>query len=208
MRDRLIEIFDREFIESQEAVGNHIIGHFRDLADPDRFVWLRGFAGMGERASALSAVYGGPAWKTHRESANATMIDSDNVLLLRPARPNSGFDMRNRPRPTTTKPPEANLEATICSLDRPADEEFLAAFEDEIAPRLRAAKTPVMASFVTEDAGNNFPALPVRTSEHIFVWFTKATGPVGGFPAAIAARLLKAPEVLRLAPTTRSRLRA
>jgi hypothetical protein len=37
-RDVLIELFDREFIESQEAVGMRIIGQFRDLDNPDRFV--------------------------------------------------------------------------------------------------------------------------------------------------------------------------
>jgi hypothetical protein len=36
-----------------------------------------------------------PVWKAHREVANATMIDSDNALLLRPARPGSGFRVKN-----------------------------------------------------------------------------------------------------------------
>ena len=42
-RDTLIALFEREFVESQEAVGIELIGTFRDLDDPDRFVWLRGF---------------------------------------------------------------------------------------------------------------------------------------------------------------------
>ena len=42
-RDTLIALFDREFVESQEALGMQVIGPFRDLDDPDRFVWLRGF---------------------------------------------------------------------------------------------------------------------------------------------------------------------
>ena len=32
--------------------------------------------------ASLGGVYGGPIWKMHREAANATMIDSDNVLLF------------------------------------------------------------------------------------------------------------------------------
>ena len=43
-RDVLIGLFDREFVESQEAAGMAIVGQFRDLDDPDRFVWIRGFA--------------------------------------------------------------------------------------------------------------------------------------------------------------------
>lgn len=40
-RDTLIELFDREFVETQEALGINVIGQFRDLDGPDRFVWLR-----------------------------------------------------------------------------------------------------------------------------------------------------------------------
>src|SRR5712691_3163354 len=84
-RDVLIELFDREFVETQEALGMKVIGQFRDLDNPNRFVWLRGFRDMPSRAQALKDFYGGPVWKAHREAANATMIDSNNVLLLHPA---------------------------------------------------------------------------------------------------------------------------
>src|SRR5437764_7431453 len=97
-RDVLIDLFDREFVESQEELGMKIIGQFRDVDNPNRFVWLRGFRDMPSRAQALEDFYGGPVWKTHREAANATMIDSDNVLLLRPASPASGFSLENRER--------------------------------------------------------------------------------------------------------------
>src|SRR4051794_22255305 len=97
-RDVLIELFEREFVESQEARGMTLVGQFRDLDNPDRFVWLRGFPDMAARAQALMEFYGGPIWKAHREAANATMIDSDNVLLLRPARPTSGFSMEKMDR--------------------------------------------------------------------------------------------------------------
>src|SRR3984893_15148237 len=90
-RDVLIDLFDREFVESQEALGMKLIGQFRDVDDPDRFVWLRGFRDMATRAAGLKAFYGGPVWKGHREPANDTMLDSDNVWLLHPAQPGSGF---------------------------------------------------------------------------------------------------------------------
>src|SRR5213596_2430523 len=49
-RDVLIDLFDREFIEPQETLGMNILGQLRDLDDPDRFVWLRGFRDMASRA--------------------------------------------------------------------------------------------------------------------------------------------------------------
>ncbi|MGW5696152.1 NIPSNAP family protein, partial [Streptomyces asiaticus] len=54
-RDELIELFDREFIETQEETGMLVLGQFRDLDEPDRFVWLRGFEDMAVRHDALTA---------------------------------------------------------------------------------------------------------------------------------------------------------
>ncbi|MGO4424737.1 NIPSNAP family protein, partial [Streptomyces sp. MCAF7] len=59
-RDELIELFDREFVETQEETGMVVLGQFRDLDDPNRFVWLRGFPDMTVRHRALTAFYGGP----------------------------------------------------------------------------------------------------------------------------------------------------
>ena len=55
-RDVLIELFDREFVETQELLGMYVIGQFRELDDPNRFVWLRGFRNMSERAEGLKAL--------------------------------------------------------------------------------------------------------------------------------------------------------
>src|SRR5512141_2772883 len=99
-RDELIELFEREFIESQEAVGIQVLGQFYDLEDSNQFVWLRGFNDMDARRASLNAFYGGPVWKMHRDAANGTMIDSDNVLLLRLVHPTSGFTFKNGKRPT------------------------------------------------------------------------------------------------------------
>src|SRR6267378_2460240 len=130
-RDALIDLFDREFVESQEALGIKVIGQFRDLGNPDRFVWLRGFRDMPSRAQALKDFYGGPVWKAHREAANDTLIDSDNVLLLHPAAPTSGFFLESK-----TRPPEGSNEirtelivATIYYFNAPVDPGFVEFFE-------------------------------------------------------------------------------
>src|SRR4051812_3912762 len=59
-RDELVALFEREFVETQEAAGIRLLGSFHDLDAPDRFVWLRGFPDMAARADALGAFYGGP----------------------------------------------------------------------------------------------------------------------------------------------------
>src|SRR5438105_4735534 len=125
-RHVLIELFDREFIEPQEALGIKIIGQFRDVEKRNRFVWLRGFSDMASRAQALQDFYGGPVWKAHREAANATMVDSDNVLLLRPALTGSGFSLENKERSQvgSNAARKELIVATIYYFDAPASANF------------------------------------------------------------------------------------
>jgi NIPSNAP len=135
-RDVLIELFDREFIEPQEALEIKVIGQFRDSDRPDRFVWLRGFPDMTSRAKTLSDFYGGPVWKKHRDAANATMIDSDDVLLLRPALRTSGFSLENMKRPPvgSDEVPTSLIVATIYYFEHPVPSDFINFFEHTLKP--------------------------------------------------------------------------
>jgi hypothetical protein len=224
-RDVLIELFDREFVESQEALGIKVIGQFRDLDCPDRFVWVRGFRDMNTRAKALSDFYGGPVWKTHREAANATMIDSDNVLLLRPALPTSGFSLENVKRPPLgfDEVPTNLIVATVYYFERSVPSDFINFFEYTLKPVAASLGATISAYFVTENSENTFPALPVRDGENVFVWFSTFQDLVAyeNYEAALSQSerwrdevsvaltryLDRAPEVLRLSPTARSQLR-
>lgn len=223
-RDVLIDLFDREFVESQEALGMKVIGQFRDLDNPNRFVWLRGFRDMPSRAQALKDFYGGPVWKAHREAANATMIDSDNVLLLHPAMPTSGFSFGNRERPRMGSN-ESRCElivATIYYFNAPVDAGFVQFFEKTVKPAVIGSGATVLAFLVTEHSENTFPALPVREGENVFCWFARFNDPaayerhiaaLAQFPRwrdeiskELARRLKREPEILKLSPTTRSLL--
>ena len=214
-RDELIALFEREFIESQDAVGAHILGLFRDLDDPDRFVWLRGFPSMDARAEALKAFYSGPVWKAHRNAANATILDSDNVLLLRPAQPAGGFSA------AAPRGEDGEVLAFIHYLDEALTPPFVAFFEAHIRPQAEADGAQVLASFASETSPNTFPQLPVRAGDRVFVWFARPRAGLAarfldlwrrrsGWRDAAGEPLLPAfmrkPEVLRLQPTTRSPL--
>ena len=223
-RDDLIELFDCEFVETQEAVGIQVIGQFRNLDDPDQFVWLRGFNDMAARAQSLSAFYGGPVWKAHRDAANATMIDSDNVLLLRLAHPTSGFSLKNGQRRASDSNMTTNsfVSATIHYLDADVDSDFISYFENKIKPTLTEAGALILAYFVTEDSANNFPALPVRENENVFIWFTGFQDQAAyehhiatlaksklwneEISKSLTQRQTRTPDQLRLSPTRRSRL--
>jgi hypothetical protein len=218
-REALIELFDRELVETQEAVGMHVLGQFRDLDDPDAFVWLRGFSDMPARKHALEAFYGGPVWKQHAAAANATMIDSDNVLLLRPVS-SLALDTDHRPAPGSTVSPPGLLVATIYPLREPSTGEFPAFFAGEVEPALQKAGISVLATYATEHSVNTFPALPVRDEEEVFVWLTiyvdeaeharrvaeleQSSTWSDRISPALTEHLDGQPEVLRLTPTSRS----
>ncbi len=212
-RDVLIDMFEREFVETQEAVGVTIIGQFRDLDAPDRYVWLRGFPDMEARKAALEAFYFGPVWQSHRTAANATLIDSDNVLLLRPLDAASGFTLGDRAPTGASGPGRGVVVVGVHALSGPGDA-LPGRFRDAIAPRLAAAGLTPAAVLVTETSTNTFPRLPVREGETVLVWVSMAADQATADAALSAARadpaltdLFDDPlQIMRLQPTARSRL--
>jgi len=217
-RDTLIAMFEESFQQPLNDVGAHVIGTFRDLDDPDRFVWMRGFHDMASRPQALSAFYDGQLWKSKKDAANATMLDSDNVLLLRPVSAGDGFQ---------TSPKESGknqiIGANIYYLSNVDTQAFEAFFDRSVRPRIEELGVKPIACFVSEEASNNFPRLPVREHDRVFVWFARwqdaaaesafaarfaaLSGWRDSAPEAIFPALMRKPERLRLVPTARSELR-
>lgn len=171
-RDVLIDLFDQHFVESQEALGMSVMGQFRDRHRSDRFVWIRGFSDMTSRHTALDQFYGGPVWAAHKAAANETMLDSDDVLLLKPARPDLAFQVDPLDRPAAGEDRTAALVvAGIHPLPQPADAAIVTRFERLVLPALQASGVELEGVFVTESATNTFTRLPVREGEHVLVWF-------------------------------------
>ena len=225
-RDELIALFEREFIESQEALGMRVIATFRDLDQPNHFVWLRGFTDMDARRAGLEAFYGGSVWAAHGRAANATMVDSDNVRLLRPARPAWTLTTPASPRPHRDAEPEASealYVCTVCALPVAPYNSLRRFFEREALPLLRDAGAMPLAVFETEPALNDYPRLPVRTDEQVFAWLSRLPSAAAWSAAArrldasrawretvlprLQAAETRPPITMRLAPTARSLLR-
>jgi len=221
-RDELIALFEREFVEPQEEAGIRLFATFRDLDDPDRFVWIRGFEDMAARADALGAFYGGPAWKRHRDAANATMVDSDDVLLLRPLGCDQGLQaaLQTRAAVGATRSDGGVFTLTVCPLREAPTDALAHAFDQCIHRWWVGVGGDLLACWVTEPAINNFPRLPVREGEPVIAWLTRFDDAAAqGRHAALlrASGCLERPEwrallsgeatQLRLAPTPRSALR-
>jgi quinol monooxygenase YgiN len=179
-REILIDLFEAHFIESQNELGAHVRAIFRDIDRPDHFVWIRSFENMPARLAALQAFYSGPIWRAHRNEANATMIDSDDVHLLRAA--------------STGGLAGPNIDGALIIID---------VLPDVSAHDLTAAlsgRQDILGFFRTEAVENNFPALPVHAEKvAVIMRVTQSFGypnPIAGLPAALHR--------LRLRPTARS----
>jgi hypothetical protein len=215
----LNDLFDHYFVDGQEEAGISVLGQFQDRRRPEMFVWLRGFPDMKARHRALERFYDGPIWAAHRNAANATMVDSDDVLLLRPARPGSGIATAGGDAGEGQTSGGAVLVG-VYLLREPAGEDVLRLLECQAFPRLRAAGARVRGFYVTEPSPNLF-RLPVREGEHAAVWIASASAERAASALAVIAdrnwrrevnlelvnRLATPPAILELAPTLRSRLR-
>jgi hypothetical protein len=218
-RDAFVALFGEKLTDSQEAVGMSLVGQFVDHDDPRRFTWLRGFRDLASRAQALNSFYFGPVWQANREAANSFLVDNDNVLLLAPATPDLAF----APASADGASDGGAVWAVVEYLWKTPDEGFSTFFHDKLKPALDAGGVTVVAAYVPLDAPNNFPRLPVRNDRKLLVWFVR-----GDSHEAILARLdavrqssgwretieeplrearERAPQILRLDPTPRSRLR-
>jgi hypothetical protein len=153
------------------------------------------------------------------------MIDSDNVLLLCPAFPTSGFSLKDLKRAPVgaDEIPTSLVVATIYYFAGPVAPDFIHSFDHTLRPLIESLGATISASLVTENSENTFPALPVRMGENVFVWFStfpdlaayenylaalsRSEGWRSKVSAALTRFLERAPEILRLSPTARSLLR-
>ena len=203
-RDSLIDLFEERFIEPQEAVGAKVLGTFRADADPDAFVWLRGFTHMSARKAALEAFYDGPTWQAHCDAANATMIDSDDVHLLRAIAPDGGL-------PAYARLPRLGERSTATRYTLLLSElrysEWVGQYHLWLRLFLRKAGADPVASFATLPAENTFRRLPVWTNRHVHLAVLKSAAPIPRLPVELRTMLKSEPERIVVSPTARSRLR-
>jgi quinol monooxygenase YgiN len=220
-RDELIELFDTHFTESQEALGSRILGSFRNLDDPNRWVWIRAFADMEVRQKALTDFYTGDVWKQHRTAANATIADVSDVFLLKPLSGDAFANRGARPPVGATVFATTLVQASVYYVAPRGEEDFFKFFSAEVEPQLQAMNAAPLASFGTEHRPNSYPRLPIR-SDTVFVTLTRFESIAAHdahvadkdrstawrrIDGVIASRVSKPNETWRLQPSPRSSLR-
>ncbi len=218
-RVHFAQYFESYFPEAFQQLGAIAAGSFFERDHSNGFTWIRGFHTLDDRAVANAAFYYGPLWAEHRDTLNHLIVDSDNVMLLRPLTPDRGIPILPAVDPVT-EPGGAQgvVVAQIFALKPDSIEKFSQASESVFAS-YRNAGARDAGILVSLDVANNFPQLPVRTDGPYFIWMgilkdnqileTNFRPAVDrGLSVLSATGLMRGtPELVILDPSPRSRLR-
>ena len=221
-----IRYFEQHFLDSQRNEGMYPLGQFTLEGEPDRFVWIRGFADMAARLRGLQRFYGGAFWLAHRDEANAMLLDHENVHLLRPLEPIATLTGSATPAARASEPVGTLASHTgVVAVDfyraTPAAlEGMVHRFERSVRPALVADGHQVLGHFVAELGRNDYPRLPVIQDPSLLVVMTAyrdrelcaqrrrdwtARGPAAG--GGLGSLLTAEVATLYLRPTLRSLIR-
>jgi hypothetical protein len=217
-REQFAKYFESYFPEAFEQLGAIAFGQFFERDKPAGFTWLRGFRNMDARAVVNSAFYYGPLWKEHRLTLNNLMVDSDNVMLMRPLSRERAIPVLPAVDPVLESAAQGVVVAQVFAL-RPDSADAFAKRAEAAFAAYRSAGIREAGVLVTLDAPNNFPQLPVRTDGTYLVWLGVAPDQkaVDGRFSALATEMAATlgatgmlrgtPELIVLNPAPRSRLR-
>jgi len=210
--------FETWFPEAFQQAGAVALGHFTERGSGDRFTWLRAFPDMAARLAANTAFYDGPVWREHKAALNGWIVDSDNVLLLRPLYAGAAIPLLPSVDPVGEPQGARGLAVAQLLQAAPGQADACARAAERWFDSYRGEGLVEAGVLATLDVANNFPRHPVRSDGHWLVWLgilrddaaLAALQPMleHASLALAGAGLLASPaEVVVLDPGQRSRLR-
>lgn len=169
-RERFARRFESFFPGAIQQTGAIVAGEFLERANPYMFTWIRCFHDMDDRARLNAALYYGPVWKEHRTQMNELLVDSDNVLLLRPLDPQGGVAIL--PAVDPAGEPSGPRGVVVAQVFRIVPEKTLVLQQQatRVFDAYRVAGAREAGMLVSLETPNNFPQLPIRTDGPYLVW--------------------------------------
>ena len=220
-RDSFIDNFEAHYLEEIERFGAFVMGQFRVMDEPNRFVWLRGFSDMAVREASLRGFYAGEVWKRHGQISMALFLRPLTVRLLRPL---AGTDLTAGATLASTLSAFAagtcSVETDVVVVDilRAADSERRDGLADSLrgsARSLTGEDSELRGLLVAEERTDGWEEEVVRDLDEV-VMVTAHRGPeAASRHARVVSDLVRRsrvelrgpPTSLTLLPTMRSALR-
>lgn len=160
-RDKFIDRCEEIIFPEQKRLGATILGIFCEADNPNKIIWLRAMPDMAERKRILTAFYSkGEVWKTNRREVNSWIVDSDNVLLVKPV-----SDLMTS---TTNTNDHSIVVMYTCLGKAPFD---IAQELDDVSEAISNIGGRLLVKLETDPSKNNYPLHPIRTGEFGFVLF-------------------------------------
>lgn len=166
VRDKFIDFFESNFIQSQNVLGGYILGQNRVKNADDNFFWLRGFTDMAARSKYLPAFYRGDYWKARRSTANEMLVNNDNVYLLKPLSFKEGTDTEISSNVFAKKKGVIVIDYYIANTRL---KELIDFFGNKYLSFLKTNGINDLTTWVSELQENDFPGLPVFQDKNLLV---------------------------------------
>ncbi|HVE56738.1 MAG TPA: hypothetical protein VNB22_07910 [Pyrinomonadaceae bacterium] len=172
-RDEFINLFEENFVQSQNILGGYILGQYRVKGADDNFFWIRGFKDMTARYKYLNDFYfGSPSWKQHKNEANSMLLNNDNVYLLQPLNlkdnstgAESGFN-------TSWFGQEKGIAVVDFYVSNTKRDKLIEFVKKKYLAILNASKIENASFWTSETAPNDFTGLPVFQDKNLLVQIT------------------------------------
>src|SRR4030095_607558 len=169
-REHFAEYFETYFPDAFQQMGAIVFGQFFERKNPVGFTWMRGFKNTDAAAIINAGFYYGPLWREHSFTMNSLMVDSDNVLLLRPLTTARGVPVFPAVNPIKEEKGTKGVVLAQIFAVKPNSVDAFAQKAEATFASYRAAGAREAGVLVTLDVPNNFPQLPVRTDGPYLVW--------------------------------------
>ncbi len=172
-RNEFINLFEENFVQSQNILGGYILGQYRIKGADDNFFWMRGFKDMPARYKFLNDFYfGSPDWKQHKSAANSMLLNNDNVYLLRPLdleEDSNDIDFSFNTNWFGQEKGVAVVDFYTSNTKRDKLVEFV---KKKYAAILNASKIENASFWMSETTPNDFTGLPVFQDKNLLVQIT------------------------------------
>lgn len=168
-RERFIEYFEENFIQSQNVIGGYTLGQFRVKGADDNFFWIRGFHNMESRDQFLNGFYYGAHWKKYKNVANSMLANNDNVHLLKPLHFSSDTVDTEIGFNSNWFGQEKGIAVIDYYIANEKLDKLISFIETRYSPLLKAAAIKNISFWISEIAQNSFTALPVFQDKNLLV---------------------------------------